>query len=365
MQLRKPSIVLGSAALIASALNFFIYVLLPRVGFSGEADIFLKNYVIGGFFLFSVGSSVAQMALAIEASADPNEERIRYIKICLSIFLFFLGLSALSGFGSFIDCIACGSLAIIGYIQSRFILCRNWRSAFIIQVLVPLQFAILFSLGVGWDIEFCISSLTALIYGWLKVERFDIDGRSDSPASKSMIVTMICGMVIPLYMQFELLLFTRYFESPSMFYSLQKLYASVAISLTGSIGIMIAAQRPGRTTSFVYDYLVAGVVVCLILVVAVTLNFFLYDSFEYRDLVWVVLVGAIFTLLSLRVPTVIRMYSESYLTISVVWFLVWLVMINLYFDFYLKTPIFFSGLFFLVLYISLRIMLHYNKTVSE
>jgi hypothetical protein len=259
---RRLILSLGSAA--ASAFNFYTYVFLPSLIGTASLEHFVKANYLGGLYLFGIGSSVSPIAIFVLA-AGKRSALSKYVAVSV------LGLVVILSGGwwlvmppwSYFCLLGAICMHVNGFFYASLIREQRLIAASGAQIIQPLSFAAAISLrtlhiaiAADWSVLYLISAVLGLAFFLMIVNVGRIKQTLSLPASEKIGWTGILSRVgfcvsFPVFFQLELILCGHWSTvNVGVYAMLQKLYASISISLFGAIGVHLLSkhldERSGR-----------------------------------------------------------------------------------------------------------------------
>ena len=247
---------MGLGSVIASALNFYSFVLIPSMFGFYQLELFIRANYLGGLYLFVVGSSIAPFSLFV-ISQGKAQALLKYAItsfICVCLIITF-GIITNKPPSSFFCMLAAFLMQCSGFFLADHVQDERYNLAISLPLIQPLFFAALVTLQTNrvlTDYSWTTLYLFSVIIGflgflisanWLKL--FSVLSMTPKKISswQSILHFMILCVSFPLFLQLELIL-CGYFDRVSLgqYAILQKLYSSVASALFGSIGILILSK---------------------------------------------------------------------------------------------------------------------------
>ena len=251
------SFILSLGSGVASAFNFYSFVFLPSLLGTAHLEHFVRSNYLGGLYLFGIGASIAPMAIFILA-AGRRSGLWRYIGVsAIAIPAILLGghWLILSPW-SYFCLLGALFLHVVGFFYASLIREERFLTACGVQVIQPFVFAVLISLGLlhirivlDWSVAYLISAVLSLVV-FLAVSNFErIKNALSLPVSEKIGWTGIISRVafcvsFPIFFQLELILCGRFSTvNVGVYAMLQKLYASISISLFSAIGVHLLSKH--------------------------------------------------------------------------------------------------------------------------
>jgi hypothetical protein len=246
---------LGSGA--ASVCNFYSYVFLPSLLGTAHLEHFVRANYLGGLYLFGIGSSIAPMAIFILA-AGRRPALMKYLAVsAMAIPVILIGGHWLVLPPWTYFCLSGALLLhIVGFFYASLIREERFLTACCAQVIQPFVFALLISLGLlhikivlDWSVAYLISAVLSLGFFFTVSNLHRIKEALSLPASEKIGWLGVFSRVgfcvsFPIFFQLELILCGRFsMVNVGVYAMLQKLYASISISLFGAIGVYLLSKH--------------------------------------------------------------------------------------------------------------------------
>jgi hypothetical protein len=279
--LRLPLVVSSS---IASFFNFYSFVIFPAIRGTERLQEFVRTNYLGGLYQYLIGGSISVFSVYV-LTAGYKRGLSRYAIVSLVILLV-IGLGGAQfvrmpwGYFCLVGAVC---LQLAGFFLATLVLDQSVIKVGLLQIVQPFFFAALISIypisghmDLDWSVAYLLSAIVGLTFF---IAASDIAGiravlRHETIERTTWIgvLTRIAiGVSFPLFFQLELILCgTMTTVNVGLYAMLQKLYASVSISLFGSLGVaMLAEEVRAQTQSFITTKLVilalaCSVVVCLV-----------------------------------------------------------------------------------------------------
>lgn len=254
--LRSKSLMLAMGSALASGFNFYSFVFLPALSGVGNLEIFVRDNYLGGLYLFGIGSSVAPFSVYVFACGK-SLALFRYFSLSLAglVLVGVVGIGIANMPWSYVCLTAAFCMHGAGFFLAGLIRQERILVASSLQVLQPALFAGLLTLhelgplsGVNWALLYSLSCLICVLsfaasvnWQWLKSLLSEV--ASDPSGWGSIMARIALSVSFPLFFQLELILCGHFGHTNLGEYSmLQKLYASVSISLFGSVGVLMLSR---------------------------------------------------------------------------------------------------------------------------
>lgn len=252
--LNSSSFLLSIGAVFASALNLYSFVILPSFVGAGNLEYFIRDNYLGGLYLFGIGSSIASSSIYI-FNLGKNQALLQYATISLiSFFLIGFGGIYLANIPeSYICLVAALGMHTAGFFLAAMIRQGRALAASIVQIIQPMIFSGLLSLRefgflseLNWTYLYAFSCLFFIIIvvawtDWKWLSQYLIEPSSSNTSWFSTLGRIALSASFPLFFQLELILVGHHTSAILGDYAvLQKLYASVSISIFGFAGLRIA-----------------------------------------------------------------------------------------------------------------------------
>ncbi|MDA8696226.1 hypothetical protein N9M12_00460 [Gammaproteobacteria bacterium] len=351
----KSPLILLVGSFTSSLINFFIYVVLPRFGFVDDAEKFFSDFIVGGFFLFSFGSSVASIAIYSLNSANPiktiKDFAILYFFASFIFITFGIIYDPFSLYGVF----SAIFLGVTGFFQSILIGSKKLLQASMLAIVPAFGFLLGIYIFQIWILGFLFSGVLSvtiailltkneLIKIYNKRNQFNYTAKNKS-YDMSIIQRTIASVLLPLFLQFEVYLAITLLSDPTLFISSQKLYASVAISASGLISTHFAAL-----TKFNIKYQLVGALFIsfLSLILMIVLNIYLSIKFELIELYLIFLLSFLFGFISIGSTKMIVEKPSFFISAAVSSFLLYSIILIYFIFVFQNYPLIFSMLFYSV-----------------
>jgi len=291
--LSSKNFMLAVGAALASGFNFYSFVFLPTLAGTANLDEFVRANYLGGLYLFGVGSSISPFSAYVFTSGK-GIALFRYLMISLVglVFVALGGVSFLNTTESIFCLGAALCMQIAGFFLASLIRQERVLAASVLQILQPMLFAGLLTLheftgysDLNWPLSYSLSCFIFVVviavfgdWNWLSE---NLTGPALTVTSwRSILVRIILSASFPLFFQFELILIGKFsFINLGDYAMAQKLYASVVISIFGSVGlrlVMVEAEFPKSRAPLVNTtvFIMAFIVLCVVLLVGFGLSFF-------------------------------------------------------------------------------------------
>ena len=252
---RRLILSLGSAA--ASAFNFYTYVFLPSLVGTASLEHFVKANYLGGLYLFGIGSSVSPIAIfVLAAGRRPALRRYAIVSVLGAAAILLGGQWLLLPPWSYFCLLGAICMHVNGFFFAALI--RNGRAiaASCAQIVQPFLFAGFISLKTfhfamipDWSVLYLISAILGLAAYMVVTDLRGIGETLSLRATQTIgwfgILSRVAFCVsFPLFFQLELILCGRLSTvNVGVYAMLQKLYASISISLFGAIGVHLLAKH--------------------------------------------------------------------------------------------------------------------------
>lgn len=251
---RYRALVLPVISGACSVLSFLSFVIFPSIWGTGPLRTFTEHNYAGGLYTFLFASSAMPMALYFDKS-DETGLLAKYFAICLCGVLLLLPgvwLLGCSGWG-YVCILAAVSIHLIGLSTAMLILENRILRAAVFQVVRPLLFAgalfgavALHSPIGNWVIPFtaaaafvalaCVIFNPELFRG--AIRRLTFHARD----YRDILLRMVACLSFSLYFQVELIFCGKLTTLDVGVYAMiQKLYASISISLFSTLGVYLLA----------------------------------------------------------------------------------------------------------------------------
>jgi hypothetical protein len=290
--LRSRSLILAVGAALASGFNFYSFVFLPTLVGTANLEGFVRTNYLGGLYLFGVASSIAPFSAYVFMSGK-GDALFRYAMISLVIFT----LVGMGGVGlvntamSFVCLGAAFCMQIAGFFLASLIRQEKILAASALQMFQPMLFAGLLTLHefggfseLNWPYSYSLSCFIFVIIiaatgDWRWLIKNLTESTPIVTSWRSILARIAMSVSFPLFFQLELILVGNFSSINLGDYAMvQKLYASVAISLFGSIGLRLVMTRGDFLESAqpLVDkrvIVMAIVVLCVVLLVGFGLSF--------------------------------------------------------------------------------------------
>ncbi len=246
-------LVCGSAA--ASALNFYSFVLLPTFLGAATLERFVRDNYYAGLYMASVVASVAPLTMFILRSGGHMALR-RYASVAMLLWMTLVaGWSAWGSDGWAFGCLV-AALAMhgAGFLLASLLEEGRAGAAAALQLLQPLLFAVMVTVDVvlggahRWALWYLVSSalcLAALLMAadWRRLSVRLASVQAPVTSWLDLLARIAASVSFALFFQLELILAGSFSSLDLGSYAVyQKLYASVAISLFGSVGVWLLAR---------------------------------------------------------------------------------------------------------------------------
>ena len=277
--LRSKNLILAIGAALASGFNFYSFVFLPTLVGTGNLEEFVRENYLGGLYLFGIGSSIAPFGAYVFLSGQ-GKALFRYAIISVSCFslLCLGGISLLNTSMSLVCLGAALCMHLAGFLLASLIRQEKILAASVLQVLQPMLFAGLvtlyefgYSSELNWPYSYSLSCFFLIFFIAFFVDwNWLIDSLSKSTpvqiSYSSIITRILMSASFPLFFQLELILVGNFSSINLGDYAVvQKLYASVAISLFGSVGLRLVMNRGSSLKDG--ELLVSSKIICMALIV--------------------------------------------------------------------------------------------------
>jgi len=254
--LKAPRLMLALGAAIASAFNFYSFVVFPSLTQIADLDNFVRDNYLGGLYLFGIGSSVGSYSVYVFVIGK-KKALLRYL------ILSFCTLSIIGLIGSCIARIPWSYICLLagvcmhaaGFFLAGLIRQLRVQSASLLQVVQPLLFAVFLTfsalsdqLKLNWSICYLLSCfICVLIFAksvdWVWLRETLHQAPLENPTWGKIVLRILFAVSFPLFFQLELILCGEFSNVNLGVYSmLQKLYASISISLFGSLGMLLLSE---------------------------------------------------------------------------------------------------------------------------
>jgi len=251
---RYKALVLPIISGACSVLSFCSFVIFPSIWGTGPLRTFTEHNYVGGLYTFIIACSAMPIALYVDKSDDP-ELVAKYFAISLCGVLLLLPgvwLLGCSGWG-YVCILAAVSIHLIGLTTAMLILENRILRAALFQVVRPLLFAgalfaavALHSPIENWVIPYTASAaavaLACVIFNPElfrgAIRRFAFHARG----YREILLRMAACLSFSLYFQVELIFCGKLTALDVGVYAMiQKLYASISISLFSTLGVYLLA----------------------------------------------------------------------------------------------------------------------------
>lgn len=252
---RSALLALGSA--VASALNFYSFVLFPAWFGVGGLDTFARDNYLGGLYLSGVASSVAPIGVFV-LSGGSRPALLRYAGLSAIglVAVVWGGWSLASAPWSFACLVGAICMHCAGFLLAALICEGRVGVAGALQVLQPAIFAALLtaarfdaSAPARWALLYLLSTLCcvgffAAFTRWRTLWAALQPVRELPAPWRTLVVRMVLCVSFALFFQIELILCGQFTGIVLGQYTIiQKLYSSISISIFGSLGVLMLAKQ--------------------------------------------------------------------------------------------------------------------------
>lgn len=293
--LKAQELYIVFGAILASALNFYSFVIAPTFFAISHFGHFVADSYLSGFYMAGVVSSIMPFSVYLYQSGGHSALRhYLYISLGACIFISIFGISFARFPESYMMIIAVVLMQVAGFYMGALIHKERISLVAKLQSLQPFIFACFITLNqilegapFTWSLLYLLSVTFAVLIFIATADhaqiKIDIASVKASARSKLQTSTLIVATIsFPMFLHFEIFLVGNFGLVVLGEYAiLQKFYASITTSLFGSIGILILSRSLEKKNTEIHSLpkeVIAFACLASVIVPAVSSILSIYDQ---------------------------------------------------------------------------------------
>lgn len=263
-RLFKGTALAALGTLLASALNFFSFVIFPSIFSLDQFTSFVEHSYLSGFYMAIVVSSVAPISIFTLRNREFGEfKKYVLLSVALALSISLAG----SGFAFFPWSYVMVAAAILMHISGAYLGAMIFQERHIaimcLQVVQPASLAGLivanqfaFDASVPWSLLYLISACGAVAMHLFFANHRQIASQLYSSETKGssehyVLPRVLANLSFPLFFHMELFIIGNFSALPIGEYAvIQKLYMSVSTSIFGVAGVLLLKRDIAEISTF-------------------------------------------------------------------------------------------------------------------